>query len=372
MIVIYDGWPLVYQPNSPAAIHLLTLLEFQPAGVQSLVILPGETIHPIPASIPILIHPTANSPRRRLVWEQRNLPELAKQHGANIIHTSAGNAALFGAPHQLVSLAEINIAGAYPAAGKQGPGAIERLRQAMAQGGLMRAAGALWPGDLPVPSLAVAPVLLPPAVHPSFQRGTDASTQSPALEQIDIPDSFVLYQGPTDSLSLHRLLDAWSWAAGSIGAYYPLVVVGLAAPALADLTALLESFPFSESVLSLPALPLPALASLYHKSSAVFHPAPLTPWSNPLRLGLAAARPVVGWEDRLSDALVGPAGYLVKAGGDRKNLSRALGAALISVIVEESLGLRLIEAARQRAARWEAPSFLRGLEQIYRQLAPTQ
>ena len=33
--VLYDGWTLVRQPNHPAALHLLALLENLPADVQA-------------------------------------------------------------------------------------------------------------------------------------------------------------------------------------------------------------------------------------------------------------------------------------------------------------------------------------------------
>jgi glycosyltransferase involved in cell wall biosynthesis len=82
-----------------------------------------------------------------------------------------------------------------------------------------------------------------------------------------------------------------------------------------------------------------------------------------LRLALASGRPVVAADHPLADALVGPAAYLAPAGD-----SRALGAGLITVLVEEDLAGRLSQAARQRAASWRLDRFPGRLEETYRQI----
>jgi hypothetical protein len=252
------------------------------------------------------------------------------------------------------------------------PGLAARLREALSQGGLQRARGLLWPADLPVPETGLPVWSLPPVIPPEFippyqQPAAALAEGGPPL--LDLPETYILYHGPNAAADLRRLLDAWSWAAGSLGDYYPLLVVGLDEESRQTLAALLSEYGLVETVRALPELPLTGLASLYAGSAAVFHPAGVSPWGGSLRLALACARPVVALETSLADALVGPAAYLVPLTEDRKAGSRSLGAALITVIVEESVSEGLISAARQRAAGWANPdqekAFASALLQAY-------
>ncbi len=85
-------------------------------------------------------------------------------------------------------------------------------------------------------------------------------------------------------------------------------------------------------MLILPPLIPPEIPALYRRASALFHPAPVTPWGGPVRHALASGAPVVALETGLSSAMVGPAAYLVPGEDDR-----AMGAALITVIVEDEV-----------------------------------
>lgn len=67
---------------------------------------------------------------------------------------------------------------------------------------------------------------------------------------------------------------------------------------------------------------------------------------------LACGKPVVGAEGEIMNALVGPAAFLAPAGD-----ARALGAALLTVIVEEEVAERLSKAAWERVSRWGSESF---------------
>ena len=87
------------------------------------------------------------------------------------------------------------------------------------------------------------------------------------------------------------------------------------------------------------------------------------------RAALACAKPVVAYESAWADAMVGPAAYLVPPGGGAQAGSRALGAALITVVVEESVAEELSQAARLRSAQWGQAEFGERLAEAYRQLA---
>jgi glycosyltransferase involved in cell wall biosynthesis len=80
-----------------------------------------------------------------------------------------------------------------------------------------------------------------------------------------------------------------------------------------------------------------------------------------VRLALACGRPLVAYETAHIDAIVGPAAYLVPSGD-----SRALGAGLVTLVVEELVAEGLSQAARQRSADWRNSGFGQDLLTGYR------
>jgi glycosyltransferase involved in cell wall biosynthesis len=180
---------------------------------------------------------------------------------------------------------------------------------------------------------------------------------------LDLPDGYVLYHRQGREAALRHLFDIWSWAAGSIGNYYPLVLLGLDGTDRTGADGLAREYGLEGSIRSLPSLSPDQVAAVYRGCSMLLHPGPMAPWGDPLRLALASGLPVVAAEHPLADALVGPAAYLAPAGD-----SRALGAALITVLVEKELAGRLAHDARRRAAAWHMELFPGKLEEIYRQI----
>jgi glycosyltransferase involved in cell wall biosynthesis len=363
--ILYDGWPLVYQPNSPAALHLLTLLAAHPAHSPAAVGLPGESFHRLPASVEILCDPMLNTDWDRLRWEQRHMPALSKRIRADRTHHVGSGPALFGSTPALVSPAGFPDDD-FPSL-RRSPGLTGRLREAFFQGGLARASTWLWPSDLPEPATDTQVHILPPSVHPLFQASppNQVHLASAELEALNLPETYLLVHGPDDALSLRRLLDAWSWAAGSIGEHYPLILIGLDHPAQDRLAALLAEYQLTNTARPLPLLSLPDLVGVYRGCSALFHPAQISPWGDPARLAFACGKPVVGLESERAAALMGPAGYLTSPNQPYPEICRALGAALITVTVEESLAEELSQAAQKRSAPWQSDSFSQSLMDYY-------
>jgi hypothetical protein len=161
-------------------------------------------------------------------------------------------------------------------------------------------------------------------------------------------------------------LDAWSWAVGSIGEYYPLLLVGFDANISETVHSLADAYDLSGNLQVLPPLSAVSLAALYQGCSAVFHPAPISPWGGPIRLALANGKAIVALETPLADALVGKAAYLVNSRQDQVDCVRALGAALLSVVVEDDLAQSLSRAARLRSQQWDADRFFAGLQSVYK------
>jgi glycosyltransferase involved in cell wall biosynthesis len=374
-IVLYDGWDLVYRPNSPAAIHLLTLLAAHPAEFGARVALPGESFHPLPPKAHIEISATPDTASARLRWEQRFLPDLARKSSAGLIHLVSGAPALFGGTPSLISPAATSIGSNRLSRERQRSGFLDHLGLAVRAGGMARALALLWPGDLPAPEWTSPIHNLPPVVHPAFKPSADENDEYEdrhvqvgldAQKIFELPETYVLFHGSTARRDLLRLVDAWSWAGGAIGENYPLVIVGLDQAAERNLAAFLDGNPLGKRIIKLPLLPLDALAGVYRGCCVFFHPSPHPAWGDPLRFAMACGKPVVSLEFASTDALVGPAGYLIPSGGSRAARNRALGAAVITLVVEEEIAEKLELAAQERAAKWDMRNFSQALGEVYR------
>ncbi|OGO31570.1 MAG: hypothetical protein A2Z16_04090 [Chloroflexi bacterium RBG_16_54_18] len=361
--VLYDGWALAYQPCEPAALHLLALLELHPPGIQPVLALPGLSMNPVPGGVTVLLRTYPDTPVNRLRWEQRILPGLAVESASRLVHLTAGSPPLWSRVPSVVSPTAFSETGLVTVPERSQAGWAARLRQAAGWGGLARTSSLLWPSDLPPPETVAPCRLLPGVVHPYFRQAGNGAGQAQEkvrlLAGLDSPETYILYHGPAASEDLHRLLSSWSWAAGPIGENYPLIVVGAAGRRLETL---LREYRLAGSVRPVPDLPVSSLSALYQGCSLLFHPAPLPAWGDPVRMALACGKPVVALESRRSAALVGLAAYLAPSdpGG------RSLGAALLSVIVDDSLYSSLSEAARLRSGALDSQAFRIELGGIYR------
>lgn len=377
--VLYDGWPAVFEPLGPAAIHLAALLACHPAELPAALALPAPPGSPLPGWLPDHIaphfQPSAATPFARLAWEQRTLPALARRLGAGLLHLTTPTPPLFASTPVLVSPAGYSFSWSggpqSPRAPGERAGLAAHLRDAFAAGGMSRAR-LCWPEDLPPPSSSPSPLRLPPVVPPAFLPGAGASpagngAHPPGEASLDLPEAYILYHGPHAPGDLRRLLDAWRWAAAPVGGDTSLLLPGMSPAGQQHLENLKAEYGVGETVRALPVLSLDALARLYRGCTALLHPAPVSPWGGPLRLALACGLPVVGLESPLSDALMGSAAYLVKAGRPEET-GRALGAALITVVVEEEVSSSLAQAARQRSSGWDLPAFSARLLSVYRSI----
>lgn len=365
--ILYDGWALAHQPNHPAAIHLLTLLHYHPPEIPAIIALPSKSMHGLADSLMIHTVPTLNHPRQRLTWEQRLLPKLARQNNAALIHLTSPFPALVGQTPILISPCEYWSDRSLNALPTE-RGLIAHLRTALGQGGLSQARAILWPDDLPEPGFPAPKIALPPVVHPAFlQKDLESQLhQRDFLQSLDISDSYILYHGPGDQDALERLLAAWSWAAEPIGESTPLVILGLDPEEQARCSQMAKERGFETTLRLLPSLPVEDLAALYRGCNAVFHPAPYAAWGGTIRAALACGKPLVACETPALGALVGKAAYLVPA--DLSGSSRAFGAAVITIVVEESVGEGLSRAARQLSQNWKGTAFAMQLSQLYQQI----
>lgn len=354
---LYDGWPLVRQPESTAARHLLTILAHLPDEIDAVVALPEEAPDWLPENAAAVVHPMTNNDRARLLWEQRVLANVAAEVGANLVHTTSTNPPLISAVPVMVSPT------GFGTEERTQRSLSARLRAALGQGGVARASAMLWPSDLPALESSPRIIELPPVVHPDFTPIPFGEQQSPVIPGLEIPETYTLYHGPGTEKTLRSMLKAWTWAAGPIGAYYPLLLLGLTAGGRAVAKKLIREYGLHETVQIMPQIQLKHQTLLYQNCSALYHTALVSPWGGPVRNALACARPVVAFEHARMDALTGSAAFLVP-----EDDLRAFGAAMISVVIKESIFEALSEAAEKRASAWRSSSFGKDLARVYREV----
>ena len=329
--VLYDAWDWAYRPQSPAAWHLARLLQRLPEDIEPLLALPQALAETVPWPAQVVALP--DSAWGRLRWEQWVLPSLARRHRADLLHL------FHGVP--LASPAPVLHEGELPGTPPDAPLAL-RLRAALARGGLSRPSSWRVEDDG-----SEAPPVDPPPALPE--------EKTPARR-------YVVAYGPWDGEALGLLLRGWGWVAQSLGDEVMLALLGLDQVQQGLLAQWLREVPWEAEVRALSLTPWEALGAL-QRAEALLQ----VGWA-PYREEVVGAAlgwgvPIVGEERRPLSALVGPAGYLVPPGDDR-----ALGGALIAVLVEEHLAADLRQRGRQRAQLWAKQGAAPGLAEVYRRL----
>lgn len=352
--VLYDGWPLADASVSEplAALHLLELLTARPENIEPWLALPGDPGQDLGVLAQVLIAPEPPVPAGRLRWEQLRLPALARQIGAQVIHTTSTSLPLFSPSPCLVSPVESLM---MDSAGRQG--IAHRLRKALGQGGLSGAAWVLWPDDLPAPQTHAKNWRMPVYVHPAFYLPQTSADLPPA--------PYILAPGPLDAGEIALLAAVWSWVSAGLGEEWLLLVSDLPPAGLEQMHHACKAMgmPAERYTAQVNALDLRALqtrAAAFQQAQVVLLVSQVRPWSDALLHALACGRPIAGVETPWSDARVGPAGYLTPASDPR-----ALGAAVLTLIVEEEMAERLGNAASQRANRWQGLAFHQKLGEVY-------
>ena len=339
--LLFDGWPVIYAPASPASLHLQSLFDYLPPQVQAWLAAPAPI--QLGDQISACVVPTADTPSNRLLWEQKRLPEVAVELQVALIHHTNAVSALFGRVRQIASPCEVSSIQHEPV------GWAERLRSSLAAGGRTLLSGVVWPEDLPVPDHTEQIYRLAGFVPPAFFVGGAV-----------VDDPYVLYHGPTDRAALGRLIAGWSWASPGLGPDVPLQVVGYTPVDVARLYAEMPEEMRPTVHVDSPRT-VEEIASLYRRAAVVYQPFNSPAWCSPLQLALACGRPVVTWDTPRNAILAGPAAFLVAPEDVRHQ-----GAAILSVIVEEDLAARLSQAAQRQSSVWNGQSTMEDLLAIYR------
>ena len=356
MHLAVDGWSLIELPWSAEALHLaewLAVMAVADPDLHLSLIHPEGHLPPLPEEIHLQPAAVKLSAWGALRYQQRELPRLTRALGAKLLFI----------PRPAAPLASpVPVAALLHASPRPRPAsALERLRRALGAAGAAGAACRLVLADLPAAGPgARSAVSVPPFVGADFPPPNVSGAS--AQERFGLAPGYVLCCG-LQAEQLPLLLAAWTWVEGSIGDAAPLALVGLDPSAEQGARAQARALGVETSLKILPPAALADLPDLYRGAAAYLS---LGPVSNgqPLRWALSSGVPVAGLNSPETDSVLGEAGYLVPPGEARR-----LGAACLTLLVEEQVATALRQKGLGRATAYRGRGPLQAWIQVFRSAA---
>jgi glycosyltransferase involved in cell wall biosynthesis len=226
--------------------------------------------------------------------------------------------------------------------------------------GMRGAEAVLRPADLPGDRIDVRWVAVPPGIPAEFFIEATARPAGPT----PLPDSFVLAACESPA-TLPLLLAAWTWVESSLGDLYGLVLAASDEEGRAASERAAEQRGLAESVRSV-VLGDEAWPAAIHGAAVLLHGGTRTN-AAALRWALAGGLPVAAPATPISESIVGPAGYLVSPPE-----ARALGAACLTLLVEEEMAASLRAKGKVRAGSYRVEAAATAWARSLRQAATSR
>lgn len=297
------------------------------SDLQLTVLHPAGNLSGLPEGVEIHALPQRSGPWATLRYEQFDQPRAAARLGCDALLIWEGGAPI------AARLPIVALPGALPA----GPaaGVLRSLQRAAGRAGRSVAHRVLYPGDGPPPAGSPGHARpFPPFVSAGFARLSPGGSKT-----------YVLCYGLRRQY-VALALAAWTWVDGSLGDTYPLLFLGVE-PELEQFVRIVAAeLDVTDSIEFRPQVQLDSLPGIYREAAAYLGVG-RSAWGQPLRWALAAGVPIAAVEDPTSAAIVRQAGYLAPAGD-----ARALGAACLSLLVQEDLADRQRTRGLQIAAAY--------------------
>jgi len=204
---------------------------------------------------------------------------------------------------------------------------------------------------LRLPQEKVTSILL--AASPEYFPRLGAFVDIAARQKYNLPEAYVLYLGGFHPRkNVRQLLEAWTWASDSIGEQYPLVIAGALPPKsdrfYDDLESYAKELNVADTVRFIGAVDEDDKAAIYRGAACFVFPSRYEGFGLPPLEAMACGTPVVTTAFSSIPEVVGAAAYLVE---DPDN-TRELGAAILSVIVNDDLSQRLINDGLAQAKKF--------------------
>jgi hypothetical protein len=268
---------------------------------------------------------------RAATFDQLTFPRAARRSGAQLLLYLHPSAPIAGPAPTVIWYGD----GVNPLAkGRQGG----RLARSLAQAGMHAAAAVLRSVDMPADPIDVRWVAVPPSVPSAFFADETApAAPTPA----DLPEAFVLAVCESTAV-LPLLLAAWTWVESSLGDTYVLLLAAHNEEARHAAQLAADRMGVSETVRSV-VLADEAWPAVFRRAATLLH-AGERQNAAALRWALASDLPVAALATPASESIVGTASYLVSPPE-----ARALGAACLTLLVEEEIAASLREKGSERA-----------------------
>jgi glycosyltransferase involved in cell wall biosynthesis len=220
---------------------------------------------------------------------------------------------------------------------------------------------------LRLPQEKVTSILL--AASPEYFPRLGALVDIATRQKYNLPEAYVLYLGGFHPRkNVRQLLAAWTWASDSIGEQYPLVIAG-ALPKKGDrfyddFEEYTKRLKIEDTVRFIGAVDEEDKAAIYRGAACFVYPSRYEGFGLPPLEAMACGTPVVTTAFSSIPEVVGEAAYLVE---DPDN-ARALGAAILSVIVNDDLSQRLINDGLAQAKKFSWQKTVEQTVDVYKKV----
>lgn len=342
MHLAVNGWTLATSPEAPRSAYLiefLTMLVEESDGVALTLLHPSGDFSDPPVEVNTIAVNCSRSPWGRFVFEQWLLPRSAKRSGADLLFYPYAASPL-ASPVPVVALnADSSAIGRSTL--------VERLRWAFGRAGVVGAKRILTYEDVPSPSFIERRehlIRLPGWVGDGF-RVLAGEADRELRASLELEEGYVLCHG-LEAESARALAAAWTWVDPTVGDYVPLVICGVDDDAQRALTEAARDLDVRGSMRVLRDVAFDHLPALY-RGARVFVQNSSRAAGQVFRWAMACGVPVAAPRGTPADRILGDAAYLVEPGN-----VRALGAAILTLIVEDQVHERLRQRGLMRAAHY--------------------
>jgi hypothetical protein len=261
-------------------------------------------------------------------------------HGAARLAASLGGDVLYGLEESAPWSSPIPVVATAGIPRPARPSLGSRLESALRRASLGGAAGVLLADDLPRRTDLRRLQRVPPLVSKAFHASGPGDSPSQG-------DDYVL-AWVEGEVGLKRVLAAWSWVDASLGDSVRLMLLCPTANSAEAARREAEGLGIGESVVCVGFDEEPDVAGIYRRARVLVQAGDV---STPqvFRWALASGVPLAAESSAAAAAVAGTAAYLVPASD-----TRALGAAVLTLLVEDSVAGALRERGLERAAAYGA------------------
>lgn len=375
MHIAINGW-FWDQPNTGSGQYLRGLLNGlckAAPDLQLTLVLPGHitTVEDIPAQVSIARTPARNSNLGKVLFEQRDYPQITARVAADIAHVPYWGPPL-SSPARLVT----SILDVIPLVIQQySLGFKARLYTSLVSAAARGSAHIITLSEaaksdiveyLSIPDSHITPTHLAAeeAYHPRMGAERDAYVR----EKYNLPDRFVLYLGGFDiRKNVNQLLHAYTYVVKAEADTAPLVMAGRepawGSPVFPDLRRAAAELELTDHIQWIGYVEEADKPSLYRLADVFVFPSRYEGFGLPVLEAMASGTPVVACNTSSIPEIVGDGAYLIPPGD-----ARQMGGAIIALLEQPPLRDSQINLGLAQATRFSWRKTARETQAVYEQV----